>query len=50
MKFEDKYISTDENTKKADTSKIILSDDAYAIGEMIQKLIKKIERVGGLLR
>ncbi len=50
MKFEDKYISTDENNKKADTSKITLSNDAYAIGEMLQTLINKIEHAGLLLR
>ena len=50
MKFEDKYISTDENTKKADTSKITLSDDAYALGELLQVLINQIERTGRMLR
>jgi len=40
MEFADKYTSDEKQTKKT-----ILSTDAYAIGEMIDKLIKKIEHV-----
>lgn len=37
MDFEDKYSMTDDK-------KIIVSKDAYAIGEMLDQLIKKIEQ------
>ena len=37
MNFKDKYTNTAEKDKTP------LSNDAYAIGEMIEKLINKIE-------
>jgi hypothetical protein len=40
MEFSTKYSSTTEN----DDKKIIIGDDAYAIGEMIQALIDKLEQ------
>lgn len=43
MKFSDKYISEKENAENPDIKKIILSNDAYAIGEMIDELIKKVD-------
>lgn len=44
MDFKGKYISTSENTLKADATKIVLGDDAYAICELIDSLIKEIRR------
>ena len=41
MKFEDKYC----NATELDPKKIEISNDAYAIGDMIEKLIIKIEHV-----
>jgi hypothetical protein len=41
MEFVDKYTSTTENEK----GKKLISDDAFAIGEMIQNLINEIKRV-----
>lgn len=41
MKFKDKYTNAVEQDKK----KIELSNDAYAIGEIIQALIDKIEQI-----
>lgn len=41
MKFQDKYT----NAKEGDIKKIEISDEAYALGEIIQVLIDKIEHV-----
>lgn len=38
MKFEDKYSLNDNK-------KTVITPEAYAIGEMIEKLIEKIEKV-----
>ncbi len=43
MNFKDKYISEKENAEKKDVKKVLLSNDAFAIGEMIEELIKTIE-------
>ena len=45
MKFDEKYINTTENKVKEDKSKVLLSDDAYAIVEFIDLLIKKVEHL-----
>lgn len=39
MKLEEKYISTSENNAKPDETKIILTNEAYAICEFLEKLI-----------
>jgi len=45
MGFKDKYISqTDKTANQADT-RIVLSDDAYAITEMIDILNFRISRI-----
>jgi len=44
MEFKDKYISNKENSVKPDAKKMVLSDDAYAISEMINVLIQRIEK------
>lgn len=45
MDFTNKYISTDESKIKPDATKLILSNDAYAIGEQIDNLIKQLKRL-----
>lgn len=44
MEFSEKYISVTQNAEKPDPTKIEISNDAYAIGEEIDKLISKIEQ------
>ena len=51
MKHNDKYTTTEKKTednkkpedKRTETNKILLSNDAFAISEMIESLIDKIE-------
>lgn len=38
MKFEEEYTSDSEKTKDENTSKKVLSDDAYAIAMELQKI------------
>lgn len=38
MRLKEKYISNSENNKKPDAKKTILTDDAYAICELIENL------------
>lgn len=39
MDFSEKYTANEEETKK-----ILISNDAFAIGEIIEKLIKQINK------
>lgn len=61
MSFTDNYttLSREENIKiknieinipSEETQKIILSEDAYAIGSMIEQLIFSIENAGRMLK
>jgi hypothetical protein len=43
--FHEKYISTKVNTGEPDETKIVLSDDAYAICEMLNVLISKLNKL-----
>jgi hypothetical protein len=43
MEFTEKYISAKENSLKPDPKKVLISDDAFAIGEVIDSLIRRIE-------
>lgn len=43
MKFEDKYISATDKALDKESKKVVLVDDAYALCEMINELINKIE-------
>ena len=43
MEFEEKYISAAENAITPNPKKVILSNDAYAVGEMINGLILNIK-------
>jgi len=39
MQFKDKYVVQAEKDKPENKNKKIISDDAYAIGEMLQSII-----------
>ena len=43
MEFKEKYCITAVSTLPENKNKVIVSNDAYAVGDMIQKLIEKIE-------
>jgi len=43
MEFPDKYCITSVSTLPENKTKVIISNDAYAIGEFIEKLMNKIE-------
>jgi len=43
MKFTEKYKRESEKETDENKDKLILSDDAFAIGEVIEMLINKIE-------
>ena len=45
MIFTEKYINNTENASKPDPKRVLLSDDAYAIAEFIDLLIKKLEHI-----
>lgn len=42
MTFADKYISTTYHTAHAEDTRTVLTDDAYALGEMIEFLAIRI--------
>ena len=42
MKFEDKYISETEKLLEPEDKRVVLSNDAFAIGEIIERLINVI--------
>jgi len=46
MDFTDKYISVADKAIDLKSEKVVLSNDAFAIGEMIQELINSIKQVG----
>jgi ATP-dependent Clp protease adapter protein ClpS len=46
MILKEKYISSWENSEKPDAARIILSNDAYAICEFIEKLMNTMRMVG----
>ena len=50
MKFVDKYTTQTESTLPENKDKSIIGEDAFAIGEAIDLLIAKIERVRVSLR
>lgn len=43
MKFEEKYARDSEKSDPKHKDKKIISDDAYVIGEQLDKLVDKIE-------
>lgn len=42
--FPNKYISVDLKEKEPTSEKTVLSNDAYALGEMLQELIAELRR------
>ena len=46
MNFEDKYVKEAEAELEENKDKVVISTDAYAIGDMIDRLIKKIDQIG----
>ena len=42
MEIKDKYISEHDNNVKPDHKKVIISDEAYALIEIIQDLISRM--------
>ena len=45
MKFADKYTYESIKTDPKEADKIVLSNDAFAVGEMIEALVNKIEHL-----
>lgn len=45
MKFKERYTSISEQTLPENKDKIVLSDDAYAISEMLSDLTVKLEQL-----
>ena len=45
MSFREKYVITAEALKPENKDKIAVSNDAFALGDIIQELINKIEHV-----
>ena len=43
--LKDKYISNAENSKKPDLTKVVLSDDAFALCEFIELVETKIGKL-----
>ena len=50
MAFVDKYISVSENDTNPDAKKIMISNDAWAIGEMMESIVTKINELMRRLR
>ncbi len=45
MNFRDKYISTSQNTRVPDATKDQISNEAYAVGELLEEIKRILERV-----
>lgn len=43
MKFKEEYVKESEALEPEHKDKVPISNDAYAIGDMIERLIEKIE-------
>lgn len=44
MTFADKYIPDAENDIKPNKGKILISNEAFAIGEMLEKLLNQLRQ------
>ena len=44
MNFADKYISEQQNIKKPDEKKTIITTEAFAIGELLEKILEVLNR------
>lgn len=42
MRFEEKYISQKESDTKPNAKRILITDEAFAIGEIIQIVVDKL--------
>lgn len=42
MKFQEKYNSIEEETEKSDPSKLTISNEAFALGEMMQVIVNQL--------
>ena len=49
MRFDKIYVNTSEKEKPGNKDKKVISDDAFALGDIIQKLIDKIEQTRSCL-
>lgn len=45
MEFKEVYTSTSEKDKIENKNKKVISDDAFALGDVIQSLINKLEQI-----
>jgi len=50
MKFKDKYQSLYDSVNNPDNKKIIISNDTFALGELLETLIKQLEYVSQNLK
>jgi len=50
MRFEDKYINSSEKDAEKIKDKKIITDDTFAIGEVIQNLVDKIQQLSVQMR
>lgn len=46
MEFIEKYVSVSEKDKPENKDKKIISDDAFALGELLSELNKRLEWLG----
>lgn len=44
MEFTDKYISTSDKLLDAKSTKTVISDDSFAIGELLEKIMIQLSR------
>ena len=52
MEFKEKYTNEKEKEKPEEKGKIVLSNDAFALGEVLEELRQKLEhlRISGLTK
>lgn len=47
--FKKKYTSTSKKTEPTESGKVEISDDAYALGELLAEIVRKMNKRGGAL-
>ncbi len=45
MEFKDKYTNIDEQAKPENKDKMVLTLEAYAIGEMLEQVMRQLRRL-----
>lgn len=45
MEFNEKYLSASESAKKPDANKVVISDDNYAICELLNKIFMQLDMI-----